>query len=138
MRAELQQRFETGGAVEAALRALVYVRLADGNVDERGFAVMKRIRAAQPAARRLSLARFKELLREQYLLVLLDTERAMAALPKLLGHDEAMRKAMLEALHRVLAAGAGLSGEAAQRLARVEALFGARSQALAKTETAHA
>ena len=41
----------------------------------------------------MSLARFKEMLREQYLLVRLDEERALRALPKLLGDDAAARKA---------------------------------------------
>ena len=35
------------------------------------------IRASRPAAKRMSLARFKEMLREQYLLVRLDEERAV-------------------------------------------------------------
>lgn len=138
LRARLEGRFETGGAVEAALRALVYIRLADGNVDERGFAVLKLIRAAQPTAKRMSLARFKELLREQYLLVRLDAERALAALPKLLEDDAAMRKGTLAALHRVLASRGGLSAEGARRLARVELLFESLSQMPPKSEAAHA
>ena len=77
MRSELEHRFEVGGLEEAALRALVYIRLPEGSIDERGFAVLKLIRASRPAGKRMSLARFKEMLREQYLLVRLDEERAL-------------------------------------------------------------
>ena len=59
------------------LRALIYIRLAEGSIDERGFAMLKLIRASRPAAERISLARFKEMLREQYLLVRLDEARAL-------------------------------------------------------------
>ena len=37
LRSELDHRFEEGGLEEAVLRALIYVRLPDGAVDERGF-----------------------------------------------------------------------------------------------------
>ena len=47
----------SGGAAEAALRALIYVRLPEGSVDERGFAMLQAIRAAQPPAAPLSMAR---------------------------------------------------------------------------------
>ena len=87
LRAELEHRFEVGGLEEAVLRALVYIRLPEDSIDERGFAVLKMIRASRPAAKRMSLSRFREILREQYLLVRLDEERALSALPSLLGSD---------------------------------------------------
>jgi hypothetical protein len=138
LRAELQGRFDVGGPEEAALRALIYIRLADGSIDERGFAVLKQIRTSRPVARRISLARFKEILREQYLLVRLDQERALGAVPKLLGDDDAARKATLDVLHRVLAARGDLSDEEKRRLTRVEALFGALPAKAVRAETAHA
>jgi hypothetical protein len=137
LRAELGQRFETGGLEEAALRALVYIRLAEGSVDERGFAMLKLVRASRPAAKRLSMARFKEILREQYLLVRLDEERALRSLPMLLGEDDAGRKAALDVLRRVLAARGEMSDESARRLARVEELFGVRLAKAVKAATAH-
>ena len=137
LRAELGQRFETGGLEEAALRALVYIRLAEGSVDERGFAMLKLVRASRPAAKRLSMARFKEILREQYLLVRLDEERALRSLPMLLGEDDAGRKAALDVLRRVLAARGEMSDESTRRLARVEELFGVRLAKAVKAETAH-
>jgi hypothetical protein len=63
------------------------------------------------------------MVREQYLLVYFDEERAIAALPKLLGTDTNARQATLDLLHRVLAAREDMSDEGKRRLARVEALF---------------
>jgi pimeloyl-ACP methyl ester carboxylesterase len=138
LRAELDRRFEVGGLEEAVLRALVYIRLAEGSIDERGFAMLKMIRASRPAASRMSLARFKEILRGQYLLVRLDEERAIGTLPGLLGSDDAARKAALDVLQRVLAARGALSGEGRRRLARIETLFDVRPQRAVKAEAAHA
>ena len=36
-----ERRFEVGGVEEAVLRALVYIRLPEGSIDERGFAMLK-------------------------------------------------------------------------------------------------
>jgi pimeloyl-ACP methyl ester carboxylesterase len=138
LRSELEQRFEVGGPVEAALRALIYIRLPDGSIDERGFNMVKLIRASRPADKRLSMVRLKEIVRQQYLLVCLDQERAITALPKLLGADANGRKATLDVLQRVLSARGDMSDEGRRRLARVEALFGLKPQETAKTEAAHA
>ena len=76
-----------GDQGEAAVRALIFIRLPEGKMDERGFAAIKEIGASLPAAKRVGFARFKEIVRNQYLMLLLDEERAMAALPKLLYED---------------------------------------------------
>jgi pimeloyl-ACP methyl ester carboxylesterase len=137
LRAELEHRFETGHVEAALARALIYIRLPDGSVDERGFAVIKLIRASRPAAKRLSLAQFKELIKEQYLLVCLDEERAIRAIPKLLGPDRDERKAALEVLHRVLVARGELHEESRKRLDRVESLFDAKQPKAVKAEESH-
>ena len=59
----LEQRIDKGGLIEAAVRALIYVRRPEGKVDERGFAAIKEIGAALPAAERIGFARFKEVAR---------------------------------------------------------------------------
>jgi pimeloyl-ACP methyl ester carboxylesterase len=138
LRSELEQRFEVGDPIEAALRALIYIRLPDGSIDERGFNMLKLIRASRPADKRLSMVRLKEMVRQQHLLVCLDQERAIGALPKLLGADGNGRKATLDVLQRVLSARGDLSDESERRLARVEALFGLKPQEPAKVEAAHA
>ena len=82
-------------------------------IDERGFSVLRMIRASRPVAKRKSMAQAKEIMREQYLLVRLDEERAISAIPKLLGADVPERQAMLDVLHRVLAARGELPDEGA-------------------------
>src|SRR5262249_48019660 len=84
---QLEQRIDQGGLIEAAVRALIYVRLPEGKVDERGFTALRQISEELPAAKRIGLARFKEIVREQYLILLLDAERAITALPKLLPNN---------------------------------------------------
>jgi hypothetical protein len=123
LRAELEHRFDVGSLEAAVLRALIYIRLPEGTIDERGFTTLKLLRASRPVARRMSLAQFKEMVKEQFLLVALDEERAIAALPRLLGDDASARKTALDAVQKVLAAPGDLSDVARQRLARVEALL---------------
>jgi hypothetical protein len=100
--------------------------------------VLKLIRASRPADKQASLAQFKEMMRKQYLLVCLDEERAITALPKLLGRNAASRRTALDALHRVLAARDGTSEEGKRRLKRIESLFAADTAEKSKTEAEHA
>ena len=62
-------------------------------------------------------------MREQYLLVCRDEERAIGALPALLGAHAGEHKAALDILKRVLAARGELADEGRRRLTRVEGLF---------------
>jgi pimeloyl-ACP methyl ester carboxylesterase len=137
-RSELEHRFDVGGVEAAVMRALVYIRLPEGSVDERGFAALKLIRASRPVAKRMSLAQFKTIVREQYLLVCLDEDRAINALPTLLGPDATERRAALDVLHRILDARGNMSAEGRRRLTRVEAIFGVIPGGAAKAEAAHA
>src|SRR5690242_5783876 len=119
----LERRIDQGGVLEAAVRALIYVRLPEGKADERGFAALNQISAELPAAKRVGFARFKEIVKEQYLILLLDAERAITALPKLLPDDRRQCEEALAMVRRVLAARGGLSEEAARRLERMQAVF---------------
>ena len=123
MVAHLAQHVARGGLVEAVVRALIYIRLPEGKVDERGFAAIQEISASLPAAKRIGFARFKELVKEQFLMLFLDEERAIEALPKLLPEDHREREAALAIVRRVLSARGGLSEEGRRRLNRIEALF---------------
>jgi hypothetical protein len=138
LRSQMEKQFESGGPTEAALRALIYIRLPEGSIDERGFSVLKLIRASRPADKQMSLARLKELVREQYLLVCSDEERAISALPQLLGGDAGKRKATLQALHRVLAARGVMSDEEKRRLNRIEKLFAPGTTMTTEVEAEHA
>ena len=126
LRSGLDRKFEEGGAEEAVLRALVYVRRPEGAFDERGFRMLKIIRETRKSNERLSLPQFREMLNEQLQLVLLDEERAIAALPKLLQTDAAETSAALDVLRQLVGAAGALNPEGERRLARVEKLFGAK------------
>jgi hypothetical protein len=88
--------------------------------------MLKTIRESRSANERLSLSRFKEMMREQFQLLLLDEERAINALPKLVKAWDAEAATALDALRRVIAAPGTLDLEGKRRLARIEALLGGR------------
>jgi len=138
MRAALETQFEMGGDAEAALRAVIYVRLPAGSVDERGFAMLQAIRAELPSERRLSITQLRDVFRTQFLLVRLDEQRAIRAIPKLLPRDQARRRAALDAVRRVVAARGALDAEGRRRLQEVEALFGVEAPSTARKEPSHA
>jgi pimeloyl-ACP methyl ester carboxylesterase len=125
MAAHLARRIDAGGLVEAVVRALIYVRLPEGKVDERGFVALEQLADGLPPAMRVDLARFKEAMKEQFLTILFDEERAIAALPRLLPEDRREREQALGVIRRLLAARGALSEQASERLRRIESLFAA-------------
>jgi pimeloyl-ACP methyl ester carboxylesterase len=116
----LRRKMDQGGPREAALRALVYVRMPARAVDERGFEMLRRIRAEHGAQK--TLAEFKQDLREQYFLLRLDEERAIALIPKLLEGHEAKWPTILEDVRRIVTAARPLGEAGKGRLARLEQL----------------
>ena len=134
--AHLEQQIDQGGVIEAAVRALIYVRLPEGKVDERGFAALKQISAELPAAKRIGLVRFKEIVKEQYLILLMDEEQAIAALPKLLPNDRQQCEEALGMVRRVLATRGPLPAEGRRRLERIEAMFAGPSPKVGRDKAA--
>ena len=116
---------EHGGLVEAALRAVIYVGLGRPRFgpDERGFAALQQIRTQTPGGRQFGLARLRELMRQQYLLLQIDEERALAAIPKLLPAVASERSRIFENIRSVVTAAGDLPPEAERRFARIKALF---------------
>jgi pimeloyl-ACP methyl ester carboxylesterase len=121
--AELKSRIGEGGLREATIRGLLYVGSVRGMVDERGLEALRQVRRNDSGAR-LTLAQFKLLVREQFFMLLLDQERALAAIPKLLPDNANERLTAFAAIRQVLSASAAISGEVAKRLERVAGLFG--------------
>jgi hypothetical protein len=124
-RAELDKKFEVGGLVEAVIRSIMYVRRPQRSADERGFAVLQAVRRMQPTNRRLSFGELKALFREQYLLLHLDEERAVRALPLLLPDDPEQRSQGWQVVEQVLGASGDLPPEGTERIARLRQLFAA-------------
>ncbi|MCA1371373.1 DUF3141 domain-containing protein [Bradyrhizobium sp. BRP14] len=122
--ASLRAAIVEGGLREAIARALLFVGKARGGADERGFEAIRRLRRAHPSASRLTLPQFKALLRTQYFILLIDEEAALAAIPKLLPEDPDERRSALDVLRDVLEASGAITGPAAERMRRIERLFG--------------
>jgi hypothetical protein len=121
---ELRAGMARGGLAEALVRALLWVGMARNAVDERGFAAITRLRGAHPASRAMRPAEFRALVREQYLMLLVDEETALRAIPDLLPAPVEERREAFAALEGVVAA-SGPPGEAGSaRLRRAAALFG--------------
>src|SRR5262249_6269598 len=121
--AELKGKIGAGGLREAGLRALLYVGSARGMVDERSLEALRRLRQDDESAR-MTLTEFKMLVREQFFMLLLDKEAALAAIPKLLPKSAEKRREAFAVIQEVLSASAEISGEVASRLKEVAKLFG--------------
>jgi hypothetical protein len=121
--AELKSRTGEGGLREAAIRSLLYIGSARGMVDERSIEALRQVRRDY-GGERLTLPEFKSLVREQFFMLLLDQERALAAIPKLLPEDANQKRSAFAAIREVLSASGEITGERASRLQRIADLFG--------------
>src|SRR5215475_11022795 len=119
--AELKSRVPVGGLREAIIRALLYVGTGRAAVDERGFEAVRRIRRAHGD---MPLSAFKALVREQFYLLLIDTEAALAALPSMLPADADTRRKAFDLIKQVMSARGPLSEEDNKRMQRVAGAFG--------------
>src|SRR5262249_60786753 len=79
----------------------------------------------------LAVAECKALIREQFFMLLIRQEAALAAIPSLLPPDAAQRRKAFAALREVVSARGDVSGEAAERLQQVGRLFGVEAGAAA-------
>ena len=68
------------------------------------------------------------LVREQFFMLLLDRQAALAAIPKLLPDNMVERRKTFSAIREVLSASAQISGELTSRLKEVAGLFGLDDQ----------
>lgn len=134
-KADLLSRIDQGGPREALLRGLIYVRLPEGVADERGFEVIRRIRAEQDDQRPLS--EFKEAFREQFFMILLDQKQAVAAIPTLLDGYPDHGPELYQMIVEIATAGDALGEEAQRRLKEIEVLFDGPSAAASKQQAAN-
>ncbi|MFT5720171.1 MAG: hypothetical protein ACI9W6_000461 [Motiliproteus sp.] len=119
--AQIKEQIAEGGAREAVIRALAYISLGGGAIDERWFTVLEQIRAEKGEG--MTLEEFKQTFRKQFFSVLLDQEGALAAISTMLPEDAAVRKESLESVRRVVTASGELQGEKAKRFAEITTLF---------------
>jgi pimeloyl-ACP methyl ester carboxylesterase len=119
--AELRAHIPSGGLREAVVRALIYVGLGRGSVDERGFESVRRLRSRYGD---MPLSDFKRLVREQFAILLIDQQAALAALPSLLPPDAQTRSEAFNVVRQVMAACGAISAEDEKRLSEIGRLFG--------------
>jgi hypothetical protein len=72
----------------------------------------------------MPLSAFKALVREQFYLLLIDTEAALAAIPSMLPDDAELRRKAFDLIKQVMSARGPLSDEDNERMQRVAVAFG--------------
>jgi len=120
--AELKAKIPEGGPHEGLVRTLLYVGMPRGAVDERGFEAIRRIRA-QYDGKAMPLADFKAMVRDQFFMLLIDPEAAVAAIPALLPKDADTRRKGFALLREVLSAAGKIDGAVADRLRQAAVWF---------------
>jgi pimeloyl-ACP methyl ester carboxylesterase len=118
---ELMQNIAQGGPREAAVRALLYVRMPEGVADERGFRLLEHLR--EGAGSGLSLAGFKTMVRDQFFTLLLDERRAVEAIPAMLDTDPELAARMAGTLRKLINVLSVESTLGKKRLAEIAAMF---------------
>jgi pimeloyl-ACP methyl ester carboxylesterase len=118
--AELKSRIPMGGLREAVIRGLLYAGMTRAAIDERGFELARRIRLAYGET---SLSEFKALVREQFNMLLIDQEAALAAIPSMLPSDAQTRHKAFDLIKQVLGARGEMSPEDENRMSEVARLF---------------
>jgi pimeloyl-ACP methyl ester carboxylesterase len=131
--AELRSHIASGGLREALIRALLYAGLDRAAVDERGFEAVRRIRENQSDG---SLSAFKATVREQFDMLLIDTDAALAAIPSMLPDDAVKRQRAFDLICEVLSARGQHSSEDLKRVRRIGELFGSKGQLSARSNLA--
>ena len=119
--AELKSRIPAGGIRAAVVRGLLYAGMKRAAVDERGFELARRIREAHGD---IPIADFKALVREQFNILLIDQEAALAAIPSMLPPEMETREKGYDLIKQVLSARGELAAEDKERMSDVARLFG--------------
>jgi pimeloyl-ACP methyl ester carboxylesterase len=119
--AELKSRIPVGGIRAAIIRGLLYAGMKRAAIDERGFELARRIREAHGD---MPIADFKALVREQFNILLIDQEAALAAIPSMLPPEMGAREKGYDLIKQLLSARGELSAEDKNRLSEVARLFG--------------
>jgi hypothetical protein len=106
---------DAGGFEEALVRAVLYAAMADQSVDERSALALNVVRKE---LMHLSLAAFKTLVRDQFFVLQLEGDSAIAALAGMVP-DVDSRSDLMRQVETILSAGAPRTGAMRDRMARL-------------------
>jgi hypothetical protein len=123
--AELKAHIPVGGLREAAIRALIYVTLGRGAVDERGFETIRRLRTRYED---IPLSEFKALVRDQFAMLLIYQQATLAAISSLVPPDAETRSEAFNVVKQIVAASGESSADDEKRLEEIGRLFGIREE----------
>src|SRR6476620_8133947 len=118
---ELKSRIAIGGIRAAVIRGLIYAGVSRAAIDERGFELARKIRQAHGD---MPIADFKALVREQFNILLVDQEAALAAIPSMLPPDTESREKAYVIISQIMSARGELSADDKKRMGEVAKLFG--------------
>jgi hypothetical protein len=124
---EIKSRVEEGGSLEALIRIMIHVRESGRSVDERGFQMLRRIGREHREGDQVSLDRFREILKEQVFLMELDSERALAALPRMVPTAQ-LRRSVVEAVQQLLDVRGKPHPDELARLHQIKQLLGLEAE----------
>jgi pimeloyl-ACP methyl ester carboxylesterase len=132
-RAALALRTKEGGVTEGIIRGLLYIFRSPemSAADERAFAAIRQLRLRTSDNKVMSVTLLKKILREQYLMLQVNEEAAIADLPLLLPEAPDARQQALGIVRQVAGATGTLTGDAAARLDRIATIFGPQAPSLA-------
>ena len=134
----LRGRVAEGNALDAGARMVVYISKTHTGVDGRCFDALRRLSAAHPD---ITLAHFKQTLREQWAILAIDERAAIDLLPQLLPADDGERRALFDEVKSIVATAGSVDADIQRRLREIEQLVlgqtatGKRSRAELKTIT---
>jgi len=121
---ELEAQIEEGTPLDGRVRLLLYQGRDEKVVDERPFNLVRQFIQELPIKKRPTLAQLKEAVKRQSFILLLDEERAVKALPKLIPDVDERQRALARA-RQIAAAKAGkLSAAQEARFRRLEQVLG--------------
>ena len=121
--AEITSHIEEGTPFDAWVRLLIWQGMEEKVIDERPFNLIRRLGKEQPPGPRRTLTELKEAIRQQMFVLLVDEERAIAALRKLMPDLKQRERAV--ALARQIASAKGpLSANQEARFRHVEQVLG--------------
>ena len=124
--AELKSHIPEGGLRAAVIRGLIYAGVDRASVDERSFELARRLREEHGD---MSLADFKTLVREQFNMLLIDQEAALAAIPSMLPPDGETREKAYGVIRQIMNVRGELSTEGKKRMSELARLFGVSGSA---------